>query len=122
MYLNYLKGLQTFIFQFLPPIISQRKPIFDCCKQSLTRLLLPSIHPPIHPPTHPSIHPLQSTFCVRRFAFGFYSHLSIHPPTHPPIHPSIHLLQSTFCMKIKPFWAKIKRSLTIGYSFAVLAH
>ena len=25
--------------------------IFDCCKQSLTRLWLPSIHPSIHPPT-----------------------------------------------------------------------
>ena len=25
--------------------------IFDCCKQSLTRLWLPSIHPPFHPST-----------------------------------------------------------------------
>jgi hypothetical protein len=25
--------------------------VFDCCKQYLTRLSLPSIHPPTHPPT-----------------------------------------------------------------------
>ena len=31
--------------------------IFDCCKQSLTRLLLPSIHPPTHP--------LHSIFCAQ---------------------------------------------------------
>ena len=31
--------------------------IFDCCKQSLTRLHYPSIHPSTHPSIHPSFHP-----------------------------------------------------------------
>jgi hypothetical protein len=31
--------------------------IFDCCKQSLNRRLLPSTHPSTHPPIHPSTHP-----------------------------------------------------------------
>ena len=36
--------------------------IFDCCKQSLTRLYHPSILPSFHPSFHPSIHPSSKLF------------------------------------------------------------
>ena len=44
--------------------------IFDCCKQSLTRLL----HPPIHPPIHPSIHPSTTVYFLgENRALTYYS-------------------------------------------------
>ena len=50
-------------------------PIFDCCKQSLTRLCLPSIQPSFFPSFHPSIH---LTFLHEKCATGHLLHKFAH--------------------------------------------
>ena len=41
---------------FGPDINGRTIQVFDCCKQSLERLLRPSIHPSTHPSTHPGLY------------------------------------------------------------------
>ena len=48
--------------------------IFDCCKQSLTRLSPPPLHPSIHPSIHPPIHWTRYFYLIR---CNIHFHISI---------------------------------------------
>ena len=56
--------------------------IFDCCKQSLKRLL----PPPFHPSSRSSIHLLDFLIAVCNLKIRLCSLKSNHRSTHPPLH------------------------------------
>ena len=97
----------------------QLKEIFDCCKQSLTRLNHPPIHPSIHQPVqcHTFLNekggaqkgahakllyifaPIVCKLQDRLRSFYFQCEQVIYNPAQPSIHPPIHSSSAIFLQK-----------------------